>query len=61
MTARAKFALMNATIVAMLVKYALVDHTPAKTLAISAVVSFIMLNGVMFYGIRLAAKRRNSK
>jgi predicted Kef-type K+ transport protein len=61
MTVRAKFALMNAAIMGMLVKLALVDHTPAKTLVISAVVSFILLNGVMFYGIRLAEKRKNSK
>lgn len=61
MTAAAKFALVNAAIVGMMVKLAVVDHTPAKTLAITAVVSFILLNLVLFYGIRLAAKRKNSK
>jgi len=52
---------MNAAIVGMLVKLALVDHTAAKTLVISGAVSFILLNGVMFYGIRLADKRKRSK
>ena len=61
MTAKAKFIIMNAAIVGTLAKFAFVDHTPVSTLAISAVISFVLLNSAMFYGFRLAAKRKNSK
>ncbi|MGD0161657.1 MAG: hypothetical protein ABSB39_04235 [Candidatus Sulfotelmatobacter sp.] len=61
MTSRTKFVIVNAGILGMLVKLAFVDHTPAKTLVISAVASFILLNLVMFFGVRWAAKRKISK
>jgi Mn2+/Fe2+ NRAMP family transporter len=61
MTARAKFIIMNVAIMGTLAELAFVDHTPVSTLAISGAISFVLLNSAMFYGLRMAAKRKNSK
>jgi hypothetical protein len=60
MTATQKFIVMNAAILGMLLKLAVVDRTPLWNLVITAVVSFIVLNLVLLYGVRWAAKRKAS-
>jgi len=60
MTLRTILIIMNVAIVGTLAEMRFVEHTPVSTLAISAVICFIVLNGGVILRLR-AAKRKNSK
>lgn len=52
------FAILNATVCAMLIKLYLVDHMSLKVLSISGPVSFVLLNLAFWYGIRSKVRRK---
>jgi hypothetical protein len=52
------FAILNGTVCAMLIKLYLVDHVSLKVLSTIALVSFILLNFTLWFGMRSKARRK---